>query len=74
MSKYGAGLQNLGNTCYMNSTVQCLYAVPELRQRCVPRGAARYTCAAGGVRRQRNAKLHCAAEGSRLRCNRRWQS
>lgn len=31
LAKYGAGLENLGNTCYANSTVQCLYAVPELR-------------------------------------------
>lgn len=37
---FGAGLVNLGNTCYMNSTMQCMFAVRPLREALVGRAAA----------------------------------
>ena len=31
-----AGLKNMGNTCYMNATVQCFRHMPELRTAITP--------------------------------------
>lgn len=32
MKNFSPGLTNLGNTCYLNSCLQCLYSIPELRR------------------------------------------
>lgn len=43
-----AGLANLGNTCYMNATIQCLRVVPELRK-ALQRFQGRLAVSSGGV-------------------------
>jgi len=47
-----AGLQNLGNTCYLNSTLQTLRSVPELQEELL-----RYSASASGSSRSGVAEL-----------------
>ena len=30
--RYSVGINNFGNTCYMNANLQTLYSIPELKE------------------------------------------
>ncbi|KAG8565038.1 hypothetical protein GDO81_012682 [Engystomops pustulosus] len=47
ISRVGAGLQNLGNTCFLNSTVQCLTYTPPLANYLLSKEHSR-NCQQGG--------------------------
>jgi len=53
--KEPSGLVNLGNTCYLNSVVQCLRAIPQLRN-----GLGRFTSSAGSSHMMGNAAANAA--------------
>jgi len=38
------GMENLGNSCYMNSVVQCFFNLPEFRDYYCPQAEAHLNC------------------------------
>lgn len=63
--RIGAGLQNLGNTCFLNSTVQCLTYTPPLANYLLSKEHSR-TCEWGGPARQRAGAPACSASSAAL--------